>query len=216
LIQGVASGAALVLLPALGRSQALASEKLWILVALGATAHLFQPAYRPFDRGPSEDRGTAAQILWTVAGTQLLAVVEAVYWRYPQSLAWSPTAVLALVVALLGLALRTWATVTLGHYFTWHVSVEDRQQVVTRGPYRVIRHPGYAGALLTYLTVPAFLEARVAFAVAAVLLPVAFLRRIAVEERALISQLGEVYEAYRRRTGALLPRFVRPGSEPQA
>ena len=35
----------------------------------------------------------------------------------------------------------------LGQYFTFTVNVSADQDIVTRGPYRVLRHPGYTGGL---------------------------------------------------------------------
>jgi protein-S-isoprenylcysteine O-methyltransferase Ste14 len=36
----------------------------------------------------------------------------------------------------------------LGHYFTFTVMTSANQPVITTGPYRVLRHPSYAGILL--------------------------------------------------------------------
>ena len=207
LAQGALSTGALVLVPALGRVEAMSAPKLWILLAVGTLAHVLQPAFSPLARGAASDRGTATQILWSVAVTQLLAIVEALYLRYPESMRFSAFAVGALVVMVAGLALRTWAVHTLGRYFTWHIHVEPGQEVITRGPYRLVRHPGYLGPLMTYLAVPLFLSAWVSFAVAAIALPLAFARRIRHEERALIAELGQSYLDYRDRVGGLVPRL---------
>lgn len=48
-------------------------------------------------------------------------------------------------------ALRWWAFWTLGQYFTFTVDVSAEQLVVTAGPYRALRHPGYAGGLLVMI-----------------------------------------------------------------
>jgi protein-S-isoprenylcysteine O-methyltransferase Ste14 len=66
----------------------------------------------------------------------------------------------ALVVMLAGWALGTYALVE-NRFFSGVVRIQrDRDhRVVTGGPYRWVRHPGYAGALLTYLATPIFLEA---------------------------------------------------------
>jgi protein-S-isoprenylcysteine O-methyltransferase Ste14 len=53
-----------------------------------------------------------------------------------------------LVLLVPGTTLRLWSFRTLGRYFTFTVKVSPDQPVVTAGPYRVLRHPGYAGGLL--------------------------------------------------------------------
>src|SRR5580693_3545833 len=47
-----------------------------------------------------------------------------------------------------GITLRAWSFVTLGRYFTVVVQTSSDQPVITSGPYRVIRHPSYAGIIL--------------------------------------------------------------------
>lgn len=54
-------------------------------------------------------------------------------------------------MALSGVALCQWSVLTLGRFFTERVAICRDHQVVTSGPYRFVRHPGYAGTLLTVL-----------------------------------------------------------------
>jgi protein-S-isoprenylcysteine O-methyltransferase len=108
-------------------------------------------------------------------------------------------------LALAGMALRTWSVTTLGRYFTVAVKVADDQPVIETGPYRLIRHPSYAGALLTGLGLG--LSLRYALGPLIVMAPqlAAFLLRMRVEEGALISAIGEPYRAYMARTRRLIP-----------
>ncbi|KAI0086923.1 hypothetical protein BDY19DRAFT_995362 [Irpex rosettiformis] len=52
----------------------------------------------------------------------------------------------ALVVA--GVGIRLACQRELGRFFTWEKSVKKDQQLVTSGPYAVVRHPSYTGMLL--------------------------------------------------------------------
>ncbi len=52
---------------------------------------------------------------------------------------------------IVGAALRIWSQRTLGRYFSPNVQVSADQPVIARGPYRVLRHPGYAGGLLAII-----------------------------------------------------------------
>lgn len=116
---------------------------------------------------------------------------------------WSPTfsvpvKMASLAIILGGYALGSYALVE-NRFFSGLVRIQtDRgHQVVSSGPYRWVRHPGYAGALLTYLATPFFLDALWAF------LPVMFLTILLVirtqwEDRTLQDEL-EGYRDYTRR-----------------
>ena len=211
LIISILASGSICLLPALGRPESFEHPHLWILFAVGIAAGLFQPSYNPFQGDASgRDRGTATQILCTVYLTQLFAMIEAVYFRYPASFHWDPAAAVGLGVLLTGLLLRSWAYLTLGRYFTWHVAVQDDQSVIRSGPFRFVRHPSYTGALLTYVFTGVFLHAWFAAVIAPVALYVAFRRRIRLEEELLCRTFGEEYEDYRREVGALVPRLIKP------
>jgi protein-S-isoprenylcysteine O-methyltransferase Ste14 len=108
-------------------------------------------------------------------------------------------------VALSGMALRVWSVATLGRYFTYVVKVTPDQKVVQTGPYRLLRHPSYTGALLTGVGIGLslrFLAAPFAIGLTSLL---AYAIRIAVEERALAEGIGEPYRAYMARTKRLIP-----------
>lgn len=198
------------ILPAAANPQALAAPQLWILFVLGTLAGAFQPSFNPFGKAASpRDHGTALQIVWSIVLVQLIAVIEAVYFRYPESFQWDWVTTLGLVCMVLGLLLRTWGVLTLGRYFTWHVTVQADQKVIRTGPYRFLRHPGYAGALLSYFFAALFLHAWFAAILAAIVLPLAFMRRIHYEEELMTAHFGKDYADYQREVGALfpIPRF---------
>jgi protein-S-isoprenylcysteine O-methyltransferase Ste14 len=194
-------------LPAAGNPAALGHPQLWLLACLGVLATLMQPAYNSLATGNAmpADRGTSTAVVWSIYAVSVAAVLEAVYWRYPRSLDVDAVAALAFAAMLLGLWLRSWAVVTLGSDFTWYITCRPGQPLVDRGPYRFVRHPGYAGALLTYCAGPFFLHSWLAATVALLVLPVVFLARIRVEEGLLLAEMGSRYGDYRRRVRALVP-----------
>jgi protein-S-isoprenylcysteine O-methyltransferase len=196
-----------VLLPAIGRPVVLLHAKIWILWVIGALAFVFQPPISPMEGGRPQDRGSFRLIVWSIYLTQMAGVLEANYLRFPESYAWSLLSWVALAVSLSGLALRSWAVQTLGSFFTVHVQILDNHKVVTDGPYRYLRHPGYVGALLLYLGLLLFVGSYWSLLTSIVILPIIFLYRVRVEERVLIERLGEPYQRYRVRVGALFPRL---------
>jgi protein-S-isoprenylcysteine O-methyltransferase Ste14 len=84
-------------------------------------------------------------------------------------------------------------------FFSGVVRIQkDRgHRVISSGPYRWVRHPGYAGALITYLAIPFFLDSVWAF-VPAVIICIAMVIRTRMEDETLQTEL-EGYRAYTQR-----------------
>ena len=184
---------------------ALHLPQLWMMVAAGILANSLQPAYKPFEGSrTAEDRGTAAQILWTVYLTQAAALLELIL-RKRMALPLDATMWIALCAMTLGLGLRTWAVLALGPWFTWNIETQAGQQLISHGPYRLMRHPSYTGALLTFVASCVLLRSWVTAVLAFAGLTAAFLRRIRHEEALLVRTLPG-YESYMNHTGKLLPR----------
>lgn len=206
LLQGAIVTTLVVIIPTIGNLAILRAPHIWILIAIGILASLLQPTYNPFKSAPDRsDKGTANQIIWSIYLTQLFMLIEAVYFRYPASITWNSLTTIALVLMVSGLAIRTWAVITLGDMFTWHISSQNIQNVVTTGPYAFVRHPGYVGAFLTYVSTTIFLHAWVACLVSAAVLALAFLRRIHYEEILLHAALGARYRDYCRSVKRFIP-----------
>lgn len=200
------AAAAFYLLPAVFNADALRYPQLWIMVMFAVAISIFQPAYKPIDGGaPPHDRGTATQIVWSVYITQLVGIIEAIYFRYPQSFQWDAVTTIALVGMLAGLGLRVWAVLTLGRFFTWFITVYDDHQVIRSGPFRFIRHPSYFGALLLFVATLVFLHAWVGALLSLAFQLFAYVRRIRYEEAMMIDRLGESYKTYKREVNALVP-----------
>ena len=111
----------------------------------------------------------------------------------------------AMTLFWLGIALRLWAILTLGRLFRTKVLVLDDHRLVTSGPYRVLRHPAYAGGVMTLtglgLAFGNWLSALGAF----VCILLAYAWRIRVEEKALHARFGTSFDQHRRRTWAVIP-----------
>lgn len=200
------AASAIYVLPALFQREALRYPQIWILVAFAMGISIFQPAYKPIDGStPPHDRGTATQIVWSVYLTQLVGILEALFYRFPASFRWDAITTAALVVMLAGLSLRVWAVLTLGRYFTWFITVYDDHQVIRTGPFRFIRHPAYGGALLLFVGTLLFVHAWYGAALSLVFQLFAYVRRIRYEEAMMIERLGDRYVTYTREVRALVP-----------
>lgn len=198
----------IVIVPSVGNPSMLNAPHLWALVVIGFLSSVLQPDYRVVgdkDKAKQKDGGTELQIIWSVFLTQMAAVLEAAYLRYPQSVDWDYLCTAALVAMGLGLALRTWSIHILGQFFTMHLATHKGHYVIRHGPYRFVRHPSYVGAFFVYMGTSVLLHSWYSFAVAAVLLPIAWVRRISFEERMLREELGEEYRAYARDVKRAIP-----------
>lgn len=117
-------------------------------------------------------------------------------WTSPYSL---NAKIVSLIVILLGYVVGSWALIE-NRFFSGVVRIQtDRDHhVVTTGPYRFIRHPGYASALWTYLAMPILLDSLWAF-IPAVLLVVVLVVRTSLEDRTLQTELPG-YKEYAQKT----------------
>ncbi|TBU47890.1 hypothetical protein BD309DRAFT_950784 [Dichomitus squalens] len=64
------------------------------------------------------------------------------------SLQLTPISAVACALGISGGLIRVWCHRELGRFFTWEVAVRDNHQLITSGPYSIVRHPGYTGWLL--------------------------------------------------------------------
>jgi protein-S-isoprenylcysteine O-methyltransferase Ste14 len=113
---------------------------------------------------------------------------------------WSPAFSILIKIIALALILTgyIWGAYALiqNRFFSGMVRIQsDRgHKVITSGPYRWMRHPGYAGAIWTYLATPLFLDSLWAF-VPAVLLVILLVIRTSLEDKVLQVEL-EGYSEY--------------------
>lgn len=157
--------------------------------------------------GADADAGSL-RVLWIVIAlsitTGVILAAHGIGGRLP---VWFPFVTVGITAFCLGTALRWWAILHLGRFFTVNVAVAEDHRVVDDGPYRFVRHPSYAGLLLQFGGLALCLGNWLSLA--ATLLPIwlALLNRIRVEERALHASLGEAYQNYSRSTKRLVPRL---------
>jgi len=104
-----------------------------------------------------------------------------------------------------GITLRLWAVRTLGPFFRTVVLIHDNHNLIHDGPYRLLRHPSYAGSLLTLAGLGLALGNWLSLLAAVGCALVGFTRRIRIEERTMQTRFGDSYTAYARRTWRLVP-----------
>jgi protein-S-isoprenylcysteine O-methyltransferase Ste14 len=110
-----------------------------------------------------------------------------------------------LALFLLGLALTVWAYRTLGRFFSLEVQIQGEHRVVDRGPYRLLRHPGYAGVLFGFIGLGLAVQSWVSVLLLLLATTAALAYRARIEEKFLVAELGDEYVRYMARTKRLVP-----------
>jgi protein-S-isoprenylcysteine O-methyltransferase Ste14 len=126
-------------------------------------------------------------------------------WLYRQlwpSDLWSFCIGAAVTVA--GLLFAVWARQHLASNWSSAVTIKQGHELITSGPYALVRHPIYTGILTGFLGT-AIALAQVRGVIGFVLLFISFWAKLRLEEEWMRSQFGETYATYAHRTAALVP-----------
>jgi protein-S-isoprenylcysteine O-methyltransferase Ste14 len=110
---------------------------------------------------------------------------------------------LGLVLFALGLGLAIWARVHIGRNWGTPMTQKDDPELVTSGPYRLVRHPIYSGILVAGVGTAVALSWF--WLVVVGLAGIYFIYSANVEERYLAGQFPDTYPAYKRSTKMLVP-----------
>jgi protein-S-isoprenylcysteine O-methyltransferase len=151
------------------------------------------------------DRGSL-RLLWIVIVACVTLSFNLAYLLPAASMGASPALrALGIAVFVAGLMIRWYAIVHLGRFFTVNVAIAADHRLIDTGPYRFVRHPSYTGALMAFLGLALCLANWASLAVMVVPVFLVFLRRMQVEEGALLQALGAQYRDYMNRTKRLIP-----------
>jgi protein-S-isoprenylcysteine O-methyltransferase Ste14 len=113
-------------------------------------------------------------------GVLLITVAVFIFWRAHADLGlnWSPT-----------------------------LEIREKHELITRGIYRVIRHPMYASQWLLAIAQPLLLQNWIAgFLNLLVFIPF-YLLRVQAEEQMMLDSFGTQYQEYMKMTGRVLPKL---------
>ena len=111
---------------------------------------------------------------------------------------------LGATVMVAGLLFAVWAREHLGSNWSRSVTIKQGHELITTGPYAVVRHPIYTGILAGILgTAIALSQVRgfIGFVLFFLMLWV----KLRMEEQWMRSRFGEIYATYAHQTAALVP-----------
>lgn len=108
------------------------------------------------------------------------------------------------VVAVAGLLFALWAREQLGRNWSRSVTLKQDHELITSGPYAVVRHPIYTG-ILTGFFGSAIAQGQIRSLIAFLLVSFVLYAKLRLEEQWMRSHFGDIYQAYAQRVAALVP-----------
>jgi protein-S-isoprenylcysteine O-methyltransferase Ste14 len=157
----------------------------------------------------SKDDGSLPVLLAGMQVALLLAFFLAFVhsWMFPPR-AKLPLFAVGLSLILLGSLLRRYCFRTLGEYFTGDVRARSDQPVIGTGPYTLIRHPSYTAGMMMFIGIGLALGSWLSFAVTAIGAIATYWYRVTIEERALVSTIGDPYRLFMKDRKRFIPYIV--------
>jgi protein-S-isoprenylcysteine O-methyltransferase len=164
--------------------------------------------HRSGKRNEMRDQGTLRLLLLTIYTAIALAVWLAYRGAWALPVAWQrPLLIFGCALMAIGMVLRAWSVRTLAQFFTIDVAIREGHRLIRSGPYHLLRHPSYTGALMTFWGFGLTLAHWSSLLVVIVPVTAAFLWRIRIEERVLAEAFPTEYPSYARDTKRLIPYF---------
>ncbi len=177
-----------------------------LLFALTACVHALSRRSAPARMASSAPRERRSSLALGLAHAASMVAGALFSWLGVGDLALSGAVAWAAVAAMvLGFGLQIWAMLTLGPLFTLSLQAADAQPIVERGPYRLVRHPGYLGQIIFWLAFAVASRNAVTMAVVIVADAIGYGLRIQTEEEMLRAAVGERYSTYAERRARLVP-----------
>jgi protein-S-isoprenylcysteine O-methyltransferase Ste14 len=182
-----------------------------MVLNLSVTAYHRIQAARTGEKITHKDEGYAFAIALRLAGLGLWIGTFG-YLFFPAAFRWAmfplPSWVrwTAVVGGLLCSPLMYWTLTSLGRNLTDTVMTRANATLVTRGPYRWVRHPFYVTAALLMFCVT-LLTANWFIGLSAVIVLTLLALRTPKEEQMLLARFGDSYRQYMATTGRFVPRF---------
>ena len=191
-------------------------RRLGATTLLPALASIFVGMWHGLRRPRGQSTGQARRVIqpgyYILIGVPYFALCFFLWRPLRVSLSAPARAISLILGALLyfpGLALAVWGRLALGRMYNvssgFGVQLHAGHSLVTRGPYRIVRHPMYLGILLASLG--GLLLYRTWTAVFVLTNFLGLLLRARREEQALASEFGESWRAYCQQVPAWMPKI---------
>jgi protein-S-isoprenylcysteine O-methyltransferase Ste14 len=182
----------------------------WALLFWGVFLWAFSPEFRIVRRAQREQGSADSRSLQVITRGQGLAFFASFVFPWIPALRFAPRQLrlvffLGVALMIAGSLLRRHCWRMLGASFTGDVRARADQEVVTRGAYRILRHPSYTAGILLNAGVGVALGSWASALLLTAASVAVYIHRISVEERALIATIGEPYRRFMAGRKRLIP-----------
>ena len=164
---------------------------------LNARARIFTENTKKYDRIFVYCFVVFSLLLYIIAGFDAV--------RYQWSSFNNSLIFIGIPIFLIGWIIGIWAMI-VNKNFTMTISVDKNEYLCSTGPYKIIRHPGYAGEIIMILSFPLILGSLWSF-IPAVILILIFIIRTHLEDQVLQLELNG-YNEYSKKTKFRLFPFI--------
>lgn len=100
--------------------------------------------------------------------------------------------------------IQIWAFKTLGENYSQDIAIKKNHQLVTKGPFGIIRHPQYLSQMLLDLGATVATLSFILAPLAIIQIPFLFIRA-SFEDKLLEKHFGDNFRAYKKKAGQLFP-----------
>lgn len=177
----------------------------WIVFGLTFLLRKKPPGVQEAKRAPASSLGILLQsvsfmFVWLIGRTQ--------WWPFPPSFVGELVlAGLAIILAFASSVFSLLAVRTLGKQWTYRARVIEGHELITTGPYSVVRNPIYLGMFGMLLATGLVYSRWWNFLGAVAFFLIGNQMRIRAEEKLLRETFGSQFDEYARRVPAFLPRI---------
>ncbi len=111
--------------------------------------------------------------------------------------------VIGVIICACGVGLAIWARITLGRNWGMPMTLKEDPELITSGPYAIVRHPIYAGFLFAVLG--SSLVDGLGWLILFLVVGVYFTYSALTEEKLMLKQFPKEYPNYMAKTKAMIP-----------
>ena len=128
------------------------------------------------------------------------------HWIFQENNLSNTYITIGIILCVSGLTLAIWSKKSLGRNWSGSPSIRDNHSLITSGPYKMIRHPLYAGLILTFVGLAIIGMHLYTFIL--VLFIGKFVAKIIIEEKLMTEKFSQDYLDYKKQTKMIVPFVI--------
>ena len=111
---------------------------------------------------------------------------------------------IGLVVYLVFSWIQVWSFKTLGDNYSQDIMIKKNHELITKGPFKLIRHPQYICQLLLDIGATAATLSYIVGGFALIEIPI-YIMRASMEDKLLAKHFAEKFSEYKKKSGFMIP-----------